>query len=91
MGSIAPRAESLFAKALEGLRRTVGEEDAATLVAMKNLGDLYRTEGRYALAEPLLLKDLDLQRRVLGEDHPGTLNAMKMLGVLYWARNIPTP
>jgi len=46
---------------------------------MNDLADLYRSQGKYALAEPLLSKALEVRRRVLGPEHPDTLLVMSNL------------
>jgi hypothetical protein len=43
------------------------------------LADLYRSQGKYTLAEPLLSKALEVRRRVLGREHADTLIVMSNL------------
>ena len=50
---------------------------------MRNLGEIYRSHGRYAAAEPLLTRALEVRRRVLGDEHPDTLTSMSNLALLY--------
>jgi len=53
------------------------------LNAMNDLADLYRRQGKYALAEPLFLQALERQRRLYGGEHPDTLALMDGLAILY--------
>jgi hypothetical protein len=73
-------AEPLFTKVLETRRRVLGEEHFSTLVSMNYLADLYRIEGKDALAEELYAKVLEGRRRVLGPDHPDTTKVEGLLG-----------
>ncbi|MFW9842816.1 MAG: tetratricopeptide repeat protein, partial [Candidatus Thorarchaeota archaeon] len=76
-------AETLCAKAVEMVRRVLGDENPITLEAMHDLGVWYLVIGRDVEAEKLLNKALEGKRRVLGEGHSGTQASM---GVVYFQR-----
>ncbi|HIG12339.1 MAG TPA: tetratricopeptide repeat protein, partial [Planctomycetes bacterium] len=72
-------AEPLYREALEGRRRTLGDEHHDTLDSLAWLGwlsltegDLLQRPGKLTQAEPLLRKALEARRRVLGEEHHDT-------------------
>ncbi len=74
-----PRADSLFARAVEIRRRVLGAEHPDTLRSMSSLANTLWSEGRYAEAEKLEREALGIQRRVLGPEHPDTLTSINNL------------
>jgi tetratricopeptide (TPR) repeat protein len=53
------------------------------LSTMKNLGSLYKSQGRYADAEKLYRRSLEGYEKMLGADHPLTLRKVERLALLY--------
>jgi tetratricopeptide (TPR) repeat protein len=83
MQSRIDEAGALFAKAVEIVRRVLGDENPNALDAMHGLGVWYLNIGRDTEAETLLIKALEGRRRVLGEEHPDTQASM---GMVYFKR-----
>jgi serine/threonine protein kinase/Tfp pilus assembly protein PilF len=79
-----PEAQRHTQRVLELRRRSLGEDDPATLDAMDDLMSLETQQGKYESAEPLAVTVLEKRRRILGEEHTDTLEAMDNLGLLYW-------
>ena len=82
-------AELLFAEALKGRRRELGDDHPDTLETKNDLAVLYKEQGDYAKAEPLLLEALQGRRLKLGDTHPHTLESWHNLIDLYEAWNKP--
>jgi serine/threonine protein kinase/tetratricopeptide (TPR) repeat protein len=78
-----PDAQRQWERALDLRRRTSGERDPTTLLAMRNLADLKLNAGRLAEAEPLLHRLLEIDRDTLGPRAPETRSVMYSLGVAY--------
>ena len=72
-------AEPLYHQALEGRRRTLGDEHPSTLVSINNLGMLRKNQGKYAEAESLFREGLEAGLRVLGDEHPYTVHFQREL------------
>jgi len=70
-------------RALQLLRRTLGDDNAATLAVAETLGETYRSAGDYRQAESLLHDTVDAYVRSRGADDPGTLKAMGALAGVY--------
>ena len=88
---LSDRAEYGAARALlEGViatrRRLLGDEAAATLVAMNNLAVLLRDQGDLVGSRNLLEQILTVGRRVLGEEHPDLLASMNNLALVLHAQ-----
>ncbi len=66
-------ADALLREAIERSRRTLGDDNQATLLVLNNLGMLLLRRGLASEAEPLLREVLETSRRTLGADHPQTL------------------
>jgi len=79
-------AEPLLREALEGCRRTLGEEHSDTLSSINSMGMLRMAQGKLGEAEPLLREALEGHRRTLGAEHPKTLDVKKNLEALLAAR-----
>jgi CHAT domain-containing protein/tetratricopeptide (TPR) repeat protein len=63
-------AEPFYKRALEASRKTLGERDPQTLLALTNLAGLYERQGRYGDAEPLRRQLLTYTRALFGEKGP---------------------
>jgi CHAT domain-containing protein len=48
-----------------------------------NLGELYRSQGRYAEAEEWYKAALEIREKELGEDHPDTASSLNAMAILY--------
>ncbi len=57
----------------------LGEDHPTTLLALWNLGVLYKSTARFEEAEEALRAVLDIRRRVLGDDHPDVAAALSSL------------
>jgi tetratricopeptide (TPR) repeat protein len=79
---LLPQAQSQLERALELRRLTLGAEHKDTLHTIRELGDLYIREGKYASAEPLLIKLVETLRHLRGDGHPDTLGAVSELALL---------
>ena len=44
---------------------------------------LYKTQGKYDLAEPMYQRALAIDEKALGKDHPNVANRLNNLAVLY--------
>ncbi|HUM11851.1 MAG TPA: serine/threonine-protein kinase [Myxococcaceae bacterium] len=77
-----PRAASLFEKALEIRRRTLGPDHPDTLRTAYKLGAAYTRGARYTEADPLLVDTVARSERVHGPRHLETLTAMNNLANL---------
>ncbi len=73
-------ARTLYARALDIQRRTVGTDDPTTLKTMRSLGWMLTEVGHHSEAETFLRQALEIQRRVLGPKHRDTLVTMDYLG-----------
>jgi tetratricopeptide (TPR) repeat protein len=51
--------------------------------SLKNVGLLYRDQGKYEEAEPLLLRALKIHEEQLGENHPDIATSLNNLGLIY--------
>ncbi|KAK5208035.1 hypothetical protein LTR47_003599 [Exophiala xenobiotica] len=72
-------AEGLYRQAYDTRRKTIGIEDASTLLSMNNLANLLTAQGKYVEAEEIHRETLTLKRKVRGEEHPSTLTSMNNL------------
>jgi CHAT domain-containing protein/tetratricopeptide (TPR) repeat protein len=68
---------------LEARERLLGPDHPGTLYVVNNLGTMYTSQGRPAVAEPLLLRALEGRERVLGRDHSATLTTLGNLASMY--------
>ena len=50
---------------------------------LNNLGELYRTEERFAEAEPLLKRSIAIREKTVGPDDPDIVLALSNLAALY--------
>ncbi|KAG8690573.1 hypothetical protein FRC09_011936 [Ceratobasidium sp. 395] len=75
--------ESLDRTVLEARKRTLGLENAHTLISMSDLATTYTRLGQYKEAEALQLQVLETRKRVFGDDHYDTLNTIHDLAQTY--------
>jgi tetratricopeptide (TPR) repeat protein len=66
---------------LSALRRELGDENTATLVAFSELARAYRNVEDFLSATKVSEESLAIRRRVQGELHPDTLRAMGVVGL----------
>jgi len=71
--------------ALAGMRGSLGDGHATTLVCMNTLATLHYGLGEYAAAEPLALESYHGMRSLLGKQHEQSLTSMVNLAVLWQA------
>jgi len=65
--------------AVEGLRKTIGDLDVITLIALDNLGSMMRKTKRFDEAEKLCLEAYEGTSTTLGETHLTTLRVLRNL------------
>jgi CHAT domain-containing protein/tetratricopeptide (TPR) repeat protein len=65
-------AEPLLRRALDGVRKLLGEEHPDTASACNNLAYNLHRQSKYTLAQPLYEKALAIFRKALGDEHPRT-------------------
>ena len=72
------------AKALLAIvEKALGPDHPSTGVALNNLAELYRRQGKYGKAEPLYQRSLAIAEKALGPDHPSTATSLNNLALLY--------
>ncbi len=79
----AKAAVSVFAKALDGCRFTLGDDHPATLTVAGNLAVAQVSAGRRRDGLDALLANVADRARALGDDDPRTLTALDALAVAY--------
>jgi hypothetical protein len=72
-------ARALQERAMDVMRRLLGEEHLDTLSAMNNLAETLRAQGELDRARDLGEQVLDVTWRMLGDEHPHTLTSMNNL------------
>ena len=65
-----PRPRRSTSDALAIKEKALGPDHPEVALALNNLAELYRDQGRYAEAEPLLKRALAIRKKVFGPDHP---------------------
>ena len=63
-----------------------GPEDTRLATSLNNLGEVYRTQGRYGDAEPLYNRALAINEKALGPDDPKLAASLNNLALLYDAQ-----
>jgi tetratricopeptide (TPR) repeat protein len=76
-------AERMYRRTLAMYEQALGPDHTSTLVAVHNLGNLYRIQGKLALAEEFYRRALTGYEQALGPDHTSTLDSVHSLGNLY--------
>ena len=71
-------------EALDGRRRTLGDEHPDTLTSINSMGYLLQSHGKLGEAEPYFREALEGRRRTLGDEHPDTLTSINRTGYLLW-------
>ena len=69
-----------FHRNLPGANHTVGERHPAVATELRNLGWLYREEGRYPEAERYLTQAIDVGSEAWGPEHPEVAISLSNLG-----------
>jgi CHAT domain-containing protein/tetratricopeptide (TPR) repeat protein len=64
-------------------RSSLGEEHPEFGSCISNLALIYKTTGKYGLAEPLLKQSLEISRKVYGENDPDFVTSLNNLATLY--------
>jgi thiol-disulfide isomerase/thioredoxin len=77
-------AEHHLTTALDLRRRTLGEEDPATLESMELLAGFLESQGNLSGAERLIRHVWEVRRRTLGEEDSLTVDTMEYLAILLW-------
>jgi pentatricopeptide repeat protein len=72
-----------YKRAIDICRAQLGDEDATTLLWLKELGWGYFYRSRFEEARRLLTEAVEGMRRVLGIDDERTLHSLYSLGILY--------
>ncbi len=80
------KAVALGQQALDLTRKNFGEEHAATILTLRELGNIHVQNGQLDIAEPLFQQSADLGKKVLGDTHPETLAAQTLLAELKESR-----
>jgi tetratricopeptide (TPR) repeat protein len=80
-------AQQMYERALQGYEKALGAEHTSTLLAVNNLGSLYKDQGKLALAEQMYERALGGYEKVLSADDITTyfpmLNTLWGLGSLF--------
>ena len=63
--------------------RTGHSESPEAIATISSLGDIYRSQGKYAEAEPLLRRVLANKEKTLGPDHLDVATSANDLALLY--------
>jgi len=79
----------LFAEALEGWRKQLGENHPGTLRCKNDLAVLYKEQACYEEAEKYFLEAIEGRRLKLGDTHPHIIESLNNLFELYEAWNKP--
>jgi tetratricopeptide (TPR) repeat protein len=74
----------------EALAKTNGQNDASYLYSLGKLGDAYKINGRYAMAETILKKALAAKEKVYGPDNAQVADALRSLAELYQMSGKPS-
>jgi tetratricopeptide (TPR) repeat protein len=73
----------LCEEALALRKELLGDRHPHVASSLENLGNLYKSQGKYKLAEPLLVEALVLSKELLGERHPHVASKLENLADLY--------
>ncbi|OAA54637.1 Tetratricopeptide-like helical [Cordyceps fumosorosea ARSEF 2679] len=79
-------AEGIINEVLEIARKTVGEDNESTIVAMISLAEIYVRQGRYDEAETLEVCATEAAKRALGPEDHRTLTYLACLSRTYMAQ-----
>ncbi|MGB3089704.1 MAG: tetratricopeptide repeat protein, partial [Chitinophagaceae bacterium] len=77
------KAEPLFYRANEILKKTVGAEHPDYASSLSNLAGLYKDIGLYEKAEPLYIESTAIRKKTVGENHPDYARGLNNMAVLY--------
>ena len=73
-------------KAALSAAEAFGPDDPCLATTLNNLGELYRTQGRYTEVEPLHKRALAIREKALGPDDPSVAQSLNNLAGLYRAQ-----
>jgi len=76
-------AESMYKRALEIGKKTLGPNHSDVATHLNNLAGLYRAQGKYGEAEPMRKRALKIDEKVYGPDHPEVATDLNNLALLY--------
>jgi tetratricopeptide (TPR) repeat protein len=79
-------AESQFKAALKAAE-AFGPQDPRLALDLYKLAEVYRAEGKYAVAEPLQQRSLAIRETSLGPEHPDVAESLNGLALLYQAQH----
>jgi hypothetical protein len=82
-------AEPLYARALELLERSYGEEHSDTALCLQNLADCHYNQRKYAEAIPLLRRLLIIKEKHQGVSHPDVATTLFKLAKVYEKSGMP--
>jgi tetratricopeptide (TPR) repeat protein len=68
---------------LQGKENALGPDHTSTINTVRNLGNLYRNQGKLVEAEKMYQRALQGYEKALGADHTSTLDTVSNLGNLY--------
>ncbi|KAI4164800.1 MAG: hypothetical protein LQ342_001432 [Letrouitia transgressa] len=66
-------------KLVETCFKSLGKENADSLMASQLLASTYQQQGRWTEAQALQTEELEIRQRILGSRHPGTIDNMQHL------------
>ena len=74
-------AEKFFLSALHAAE-DFGPEDPRLATTLDNLGEIHRTQGKYAKAEPYYKRSASILEKALGPEHPDLAQSLNNLASL---------
>ena len=72
----------IFGRALDVFKKAPGQADIMVPVALNNIAEIYKAQGRYQLAEERFIEALDLQEKKHGRDSVYLTSTLSNLGEL---------
>jgi tetratricopeptide (TPR) repeat protein len=74
-----------YKQAIAGFEKTDGPDSPGVAAALDNLGQLYRDQEQFNLAqaEPLLQRALAIREKIFGSGHPDTALTLSNLALLF--------
>jgi tetratricopeptide (TPR) repeat protein len=69
--------------------KVLGSQHPEVAAVLYNLGELYRSQGKYSEAEPLLERSLAIMENALGPDHPDVAKVLFTYATLLKDTNRP--
>jgi CHAT domain-containing protein/tetratricopeptide (TPR) repeat protein len=78
------KVEGLFKKSIAMFKESLGAEGQPSAKVMNNLGNYYRTKGKFGDADKMLQQSKNIYERVLGPNHPLFVQTQEDIAILYW-------